>query len=80
MSINEFLRDRRAAIISAVRDDDWLPMTLFCHKYEMTVPSNARVFHAGVYKMAHECADIPEEIKELAAMKCMDLGFRPWVG
>lgn len=34
---------------------------------------------AGIYKMAQYCTDIPDNVKDQAMIKCLELGFNPFI-
>ena len=41
------------------------------------MPENPNVMAAGIYKAVQEVTTIPDEVKDIAAMKCLKLGFSP---
>ena len=68
-----FAKERDKAFIDAVTKDDWNGVKKYAKKYGVRLPK------AGVYKAVQLCSDIPEDVKVLAAQKCMDLGFNPMI-
>ena len=76
-SMNQFLRCRREAFTKAVLEDDWDAVRSYCKKYWVPIPENEKVLKAGTYKAVQGCTDIPKKVKDLAAQKCLDLGFNP---
>ena len=77
--MNEFLKDRHEAIIEAVINDKWKKVRAFCKKYGIPIPKNWKVMKAGIYKTAQYCTDIPDDVKNAAMVKCLELGFNPFV-
>lgn len=51
----------------------------YCRKYGVPMPTKKTVFAAGIYKAVQHCTNIPQDVKDLAAMKCMVLGFNPMI-
>ena len=72
--------DRDDAMTVAVMDDDWDAVRRYCRKYKVPLPKDESVMKAGIYKAVQEIIDIPEEVKLLAAKKCVALGFKPYMG
>jgi phage terminase small subunit len=62
-----------------VLNDDWELVKEYCTNYGISMPANPDVMAAGIYKAVQECADIPDGVKVKAAMKCMKLGFKPFM-
>ena len=44
------------------------------------MPKDKKVFAAGIYKAVQQCTNIPQEIKDKAFTKCLELGFSPLIG
>jgi hypothetical protein len=73
------VKDRDAAYTAAVMDDDWEAVKKFLTKYDMGIPRNEKVLKAGIYKAVQMVENIPAEVKDAAAKKCIELGFNPMV-
>lgn len=74
-----FREDRDKAFIAFVMNDDWNAVKEYCTNYGVRMPKDSNVMAAGIYKAVQEVKDIPDEIKVKAAMKCMRLGFSPFM-
>lgn len=72
-----FLKDRKRAFTAAVVEDDWNAVLMYCRKYGIKPPMEERVLKGGIYKAVQECTDIPDDVKRLAAEKCIALGMAP---
>ena len=77
--MNNFVKERDEAIKKAVLDDDWEPVKKYSIKYGVPLPKSERVMKAGIYKACQECLNIPQEVKEVAYIKCINLGFEPYM-
>lgn len=81
--IREFVRDRDTAFTNAVLNDDWEGVAAYLEKYKMRgaqmMRDKAPVAKAAIYKAVHECTNIPDHVKDIAAEKCIELGFSPFV-
>ena len=77
VDMKQFVKDRDAAFIAFVLHDDWQPVREYCHLYGVEMPDNQDVMAAGIYKAVQEVTTIPDEVKDIAAMKCLKLGFSP---
>ena len=75
----DFAKERDTAFIKAVMDDDWSLVEKYCKKYGIPMPEDTRTFKAGVYKAVQGCMSIPDEVKSEAMVKCMELGFNPFM-
>ena len=73
-----FVKERDKAFTDAVTKDDWNAVKKYAKKYGVPLPDNEDVMKAGVYNAVQHCTKIPEEVKVLAAMKCIRLGFDPY--
>lgn len=80
MIINRFVHERDRAFTEFVKTGDLKAVRKYCRKYGVKIPVNERVFKAGIYKAVQECRGIPQDVKDLAAVKCVELGFSPFVG
>ena len=77
MNVNRFVQERDSAFTEFVQTDDIKAVRKYCRKYRVKIPVNERVFKAGIYKAVQECRGIKQEVKDLAAVKCVELGFFP---
>lgn len=75
--IEQFIKDRNTAFINAVMKDDWKGLKKYCKKYRMPIPSDEQIMKAGVCKAIQEITSIPDEVKEVAFWKCLEMGFSP---
>lgn len=73
------IQERDAALIVAVRDDNFKLVKAYCKKYGVPIPTDEDVMKAGIYKAVQECIDIPESVKVMAMEKCIGLGFQPTI-
>lgn len=74
-----FREDRDEAFIAFILNDDWEPVKQYCATYGISMPENPDVMAAGIYKAVQEVTTMPDDIKVRAAMKCMRLGFTPFM-
>lgn len=74
-----FREDRDKAFTAFVMNDDWDAVKEYCTSYGVRMPENPDVMAAGIYKAVQEVKDIPDEVKVKAAIKCMKLGFTPFM-
>lgn len=79
MSATGFVKDRNNAFISFVKTDDLSEFYKYADRYQFSVPSDINIIKAGIYRAVQKCTDIPEDIKEIAREKCMELGFAPYI-
>ena len=79
MNAEQFVKDRNAALTAFVLNDDWGPVKQYCATYGIAMPDNPDVMAAGIYKAVQEVTTIPNDIKVKAAIKCMQLGFEPFM-
>ena len=75
----QFVKDRDAAFTAFVMNDDWELVLEYCHNYNVPMPDNPDVMAAGIYKAVQEVTSIPDDVKVKAAVKCMKLGFTPFM-
>lgn len=73
------IKERDAAFVIAVRDNNFAYAVNYCKKYGVPIPNDEDIMKAGIYKAVQECIDIPESIKLLAMEKCIALGFQPTI-
>ena len=75
--MKHFLKCRREAFTKAVLEDDWNAVRRYCEKYMVPIPEDEKVLKAGTYKAVQICTDFQKAVKDLAAQKCLELGFNP---
>lgn len=79
---SQFVKDRNEAFTKAVLHDDWKAVRRYCRKYRIPEPLGApsqRILMGSIYKAVQYCEGIPESVKTMAAVKCMELGFSPFI-
>lgn len=74
--IGKFIKERNEALIDFVRSDNPAKFFRYAKKYGVQTPKDERIMAGGIYKAVYECEGIPEDIKKLAAEKCLALGFK----
>ena len=74
---NPTIRDK--AMIKAVMEDDWSGIIRECKEDGVPIPDDPRVMKAGIYKAVQYCTKIPQDVKETAMLKCLALGFNPFI-
>lgn len=79
IDVKQVVKDRDEAFIAFVLNDDWEPVKQYCATYGIAMPDNPDVMAAGIYKAVQAVTTIPNDIKVKAAIKCMQLGFEPFV-
>ena len=79
VDMKQFVKDRDNAFIAFVMNDDWEPVREYCNTYGVQMPDNPDVMAAGIYKAVQEVRGMPDAVKRMAAMKCMKLGFTPFM-
>lgn len=77
MNMEKFVQERDRAFTEFVKSGDLKAVRKYCRKYGVRIPENERVFKAGIYKAVQECLGIPQDVKDMAAVKCVELGFSP---
>lgn len=78
-NFRRFREDRDKAFTAFVMSDDWDAINEYCAKYGVKMSNDPVVVAAGVYKAVQEVKDIPDEVKVKAMIKCMKLGFTPFI-
>lgn len=78
--MNKFVKERDEAFINFVETGSMKKVDAYCKKYGVPMPKDYKVKQAGIYKAVQECTNIPEEIKNKAMIKCLELGFVPFIG
>lgn len=77
--MSDFSKERDKAFIKAVMEDDWEAVRKYAKKYGVPIPKKRNVMKAGIYKAVQYCTEIPEEVKNVAMVKCLNLGFSPLI-
>lgn len=77
--MKQLVKDRDAAFTAFVLNDDWEPVRKYCFSYGVQMPDNPDVMAAGIYKAVQYVLNVPDEVKAKAAMKCLKLGFSPFI-
>lgn len=77
--MDKFVKDRDNALIDFVETGSMKKVDAYCKKYGVQMPKDLKVKQAGIYKAVQYCTNIPNEIKEKAMIKCMELGFNPFI-
>ena len=77
--MKQFVKDRDNAFTDFVLNDNWGPVLEYCRNYGVKMPDNPDVMAAGVYKAVQEIKNMPDEVKRTAAMKCLKIGFSPFM-
>lgn len=73
--MESFVKERNAAFIEAVENDNWEPVIKYCKKYGVEIPESKMVFELSIYKAVQECTNIPERTKLKAALICNAVGM-----
>ena len=81
MNLKKFAKSRDEAFTKFVMEDDWQAVVKHLRKYGQLgdLPNNQTVAKAGIYKAVQACANIPAEVKTVAARKCIMMGFSPTI-
>lgn len=77
MDFKKLVRERDEALTEFVLTGRAEKVRAYCRKYGVPMPKKENVFAAGIYKAVQHCTDIPQDVKDIAAVKCMLLGFNP---
>ena len=77
INMNRFVQERDRSFTDFVKTGDLKAVRKYCRKYRVKIPENERAFKAGIYKAVQEYRGIPQDVKDLAAVKCVELGFSP---
>lgn len=77
--MNDFVKERDSAFIDFVKTGSMKKFDAYCKKYGVAIPTNPRVKKAGIYKAVMQCTNISDDIKEMAIVKCLELGFSPFI-
>lgn len=79
MDTAKMVRERDSAFIDFVETGNTAKVRKYCRKYGVQMPKDKKVFAAGIYKAVQQCTNIPQEIKDKAFTKCLELGFSPMI-
>ena len=79
VDMKTLVTDRNKAFTAFVLNDDWEPVRQYCKRYGVRMPDNPDVMAAGIYKAVQYTTNMPDEVKVKAAMKCLKLGFTPFI-
>lgn len=79
VDIKGFVEARNKAMTAFVLNDDWEPIKEYCNTYGIEMPDNPDVMAAGIYKAVQEIPTMPNEVKDTAMIKCLHLGFTPFI-
>lgn len=77
--MNDFVKERDSAFVDFVKTGSMKKVDAYCKKYGVVMPENPRVKKAGIYKAVMQCTNIPDNIKDMAMAKCLELGFSPFM-
>lgn len=72
-----YIQRRNTALKRFVLTGKYDCLAKFMRDYHITAPENKKIMEAGLYKATVHCAGIPDEVKEIARRKCIELGFNP---
>lgn len=79
MNAKEFVNDRDTAFIDFVETGSMKKLKAYFRKYKMPMPKSSKILKAAIYKAVQECTDIPQTVKDKAFIKCLELGFYPYM-
>ena len=79
VNMDDFAEMHDKAIIAFVINDDWNAVKDYCAMFGIDMSDDPDVMAAGIYKAAQEVTTMPDEVKVKAAIKCMKLGFSPFM-
>lgn len=77
--IKEYRRKRDERFIEFVMNDNDKPIKKLAREYLIYLPKSKKAFRGGIYKRVQECANIPDDVKDVAFMKCLKLGMTPFL-
>lgn len=75
--IKQAVKERDEAFTDFVLTGSDIKLKAYCRKYGVKIPKSRKVFEAGIYKAVQYCTHIPEDVKNKAMIKCLELGFSP---
>lgn len=74
--MEQFIKERDFALTKAVMEDDFEPILIYFEKYNITpISNNPIVIEGAVYKAAYNCLSLPQNVRERAKQKCIELGM-----
>ena len=74
-----FTKERDKAFTDAVVNDKWDGVKRYAKKYGVHLPKSEKVMKVVVYKAVRYCTDIPEDVKNIAMQKCLEMGFNLFI-
>lgn len=77
--IKQMVKERDGAFMDFVLTDSDKKVKAYCRKYGVRIPRSKKVFSAGIYKAVQYCTNIQEDVKNKAMIKCLELGFSPFM-
>lgn len=77
--MNDFIKERDEAFTDFVRTGNTKKVRAYCRKCGIEVPKGRKVFEAGIYKAVCATTSIPQDIRDMAFVKCIELGFSPMI-
>lgn len=72
-----FASERDKAFIEFVKTGKTDKVLKYCKKYGVPLPKDDKIMAAGIYKAVQHCTNIPDDIKDMALQKCLEMGFNP---
>lgn len=77
--MDNLAKERDKAFTEFVMKDDDKKLKAYCKKYGVPIPKSRRAMACGIYKAVQYCTNIPDEVKDIAAWKCLELGMSPLI-
>lgn len=77
--MNKKAKERDAAFIEVVVTGNMTKLKKYAKKYGIAFPKDEKIAKAGVYEAIQHCESVPKEIKYEAYLKCIELGFKPYL-
>lgn len=77
--MKNFVKERDSAFVDFVETGSMKKVDAYCKKYGVQMPKDLKVKQAGIYKAVLQCTNIPIHIKDKALVKCLELGFSPYI-
>lgn len=75
----QFVKDRNEAFIDFVLTGSMKKFNAYAKKYNILTCPDKTIQAAAIYKAVQECTNIPDDVKEIARKKCVELGFTPYM-
>lgn len=72
-------KERDEAFIDFVETGSFKKVNAYCKKCGLPMPKSQKVKAAAIYKAVQYCTNIPNDIKNTAMIKCLELGFNPLI-